>query len=274
MVEELNQKYRTKKLKCELYNDHFQNFKRYNIPKAQLVIADIPYNLGNNAYASSNQWYVDGDNKKGESDKANKSFFKTDENFNIVEYMHFCSKLLKKEPKETSSAPAMIVFCSFEQMHMVQELGKRYGFPKSYPLFFIKNYSSQVLKANMKIVGATEHAVVLYRNKLPKFRNGKTEHTKGKMVFNWMEWRRDNSKIYPKIHPTQKPVSILKALIEIFTDEGDVVIDPCAGSGTTLRAAYELGRSAYGFEIDKGFYKDSSEQMLKDIEPCQQNKMW
>ena len=38
-------------MKLNLYNDHFQNFKRYNIPKAQLVIADIPYNLRNNAYA-------------------------------------------------------------------------------------------------------------------------------------------------------------------------------------------------------------------------------
>lgn len=87
------------KTKMELHHDHFQNFKRYNIPKAQLVIADIPYNLGNNAYASSNQWYKDGDNKNGESEFANKSFFKTDENFNLAEYMHFCSRLLKKRTK-------------------------------------------------------------------------------------------------------------------------------------------------------------------------------
>jgi len=77
----------TNKIKMELYRDHFQNFKRYNIPRAQLVIADIPYNLGNNAYASSNQWYIDGDNKNGESKLANKSFFNTDENFNIAEYL-------------------------------------------------------------------------------------------------------------------------------------------------------------------------------------------
>lgn len=252
-----------KTVKMELYHDHFQNFKRYNVPRAQLVIADIPYNLGINAYASSNQWYVDGDNKNGESDKAGKSFFKTDEKFNLVEYMHFCSKLLKKEPKDKNEAPAMIVFCSFEQMHMVQELGAKYGFPKSYPLFFIKNYSSQVLKANMKIVGATEHAVVLYRDKLPKFRNGKTETQKGKMKFNWMEWEKDNPKVYPKIHPTQKPVAVIKKLIEIFTDPGDVVVDPCAGSGTTLRAAFELDRPSFGFEIEKQFYKDATEQMLK-----------
>ena len=44
-------------LKCELFNDNFENFKRYGIPKAQLIIADIPYNIGNNAYASNPMWY-------------------------------------------------------------------------------------------------------------------------------------------------------------------------------------------------------------------------
>lgn len=252
---------RKRKIKTELYHDHFQNFKRYNIPKAQLVIADIPYNLGNNAYASSNAWYVGGDNKNGESDKANKSFFKTDNNFNLVEYMHFCSKLLKKEPKEKSEAPAMIVFCSFEQIPMIAEYGEKYGFPKSYPLFFIKNYSPQVLKANMKIVGATEHAVVLYRDKLPKFRNGKRDTGKGKMIYNWMHWERDGKDV-PKLHPTQKPIKLLTRLIEIFTDPGDVVIDPVAGSGTTLRACREIGRSSYGFEIEKNFYLDAKTKML------------
>lgn len=252
----------TKKIKCELFRDNFQNYKRYGIPKAQLVIADIPYNLGNNAYASNPMWYVDGDNKNGESKKANKSFFNTDDNFRIAEYMHFCSKMLKKEPKEKGQAPAMIVFCAFDQIPMVVEYGKKHGFKNSYPLFFIKNYSAQVLKANMKIVGATEHAVVLYRDKLPKFNNGKSETQKGKMIFNWFEWRRDSGKEYPKLHPTQKPVNLLKQLIEIFTDEGDVVIDPVAGSGTTLRAAAELGRNCYGFEIDRKFYEDAKDKML------------
>jgi len=251
-----------KKQKIELFNDHFQNYKVYGIPKAQLVIADIPYNLGNNAYASNPQWYIEGDNKNGESKLANKEFFDTDKDFRIAEFMHFCSKMLKPEPKEKNKAPAMIVFCAFEQMQMVIDYGKKYGFMKSYPLVFIKNYSSQVLKANMKIVGATEYAVVLYRDKLPKFNNGKKEGESGKMIFNWFEWKRDSKKEYPKIHPTQKPVNLLKRLIEIFTDEGDVVIDPVAGSGTTLRACKELNRSCYGFEIKKNFYKEAQEQML------------
>lgn len=60
-------------MKFELFNDHFENAKRYNIPRAQLIIADIPYNLGNNAYASDPRWYKDGDNANGESQLAGKS---------------------------------------------------------------------------------------------------------------------------------------------------------------------------------------------------------
>ena len=159
------------KTKIELFHDNFQNYKTYNIPKAQLVIADIPYNIGADAYGSNPVWYVGGDNSNGESKKAKSQFFSTDDNFNLAEYMHFCSKLLIKEPKEKGKAPAMIVFCAFEQMQTIIEYGKRYGFKGNIPLTFIKNYSAQVLKANMRIVGATEHAVILYRDKLPKFNN-------------------------------------------------------------------------------------------------------
>lgn len=253
---------RKKPLKCELYNDNFQNFKRYNIPKAQLVIADIPYNIGNNFYGSNPMWYNGGDNKNGESKLAGKAAFNSDYNFNIAEYFHFCNRLLKKEPTKSngrgksSDAPCMIVFCSFQQIPKVIEYAKKHGFKNNIPLTFIKNYSAQVLKANMRIVGATEHAVLLYRDKLPKFRND------GHMVFDWFEWKRDGKSV-PKIHPTQKPVSVLKRLIEILTDPGDVVIDPCAGSGSTLRAAHELGRSAYGFEISRDFYRRANEEMLK-----------
>ena len=250
MMEEVRQK----KIKIELYNDHFQNYKRYQIPKAQLVIADIPYNVGNNAYGSNPSWYIDGDNKNGESELAGKQFFDTDKNFNLAEYMHFCSKMLIPEPKERGKAPCMIVFCSFEQQPGVIEEAKKHGFNKYIPLVFIKNYSPQVLKANMRVLGATEYALVLYRDKLPKFNNN------GKMIFNWFNWEKDNS--YPKIHPTQKPIPVLKRLIEIFTDEYDVVIDPVAGSATTLRACMELNRSCYGFEIKKDFYKEAKEKML------------
>ena len=271
-------------MKTILINDNFQNYKRYGIPKAQLVIADIPYNVGTNFYGSNPSWYVGGDNKNGESKLAGKAAFNTDFNFNIAEYFHFCNRLLKKEPEKSngrgksSDAPCMIVFCAFEQIPMVIKYAEKHGFKHNIPLVFCKNYSPQVLKANMRICGATEYALVLYRDKLPKFRNGvqtdengKNIPNTGKMIFNWFSWERDKKDI-PKIHPAQKPVNVLKTLIGIFTDPGDVVIDPCAGSGSTLRACMELGRNSYGFEISKDFYRRAKEEMLA-YKPDEQMKL-
>ena len=252
-------------VKCVLIHDNFQNFKSHAIPRAQLVVADLPYNIGGNFYASNPSWWKGGRVENGESDKAHKAAFNTDYSFNIAEYFAFCNRLLKKEPKTGErDAPCMIVFCAFQQIPEVIRQAEKYGFKNYFPMVFCKNYSPQVLKANMKIVGATEYALVLYRGKLPKFRNA-DENGKTHMVFNWMEWRRDGKEV-PKIHPSQKPISVLKRLIEIFTDPGDVVIDPCAGSGATLRAARELGRHSYGFEVSTEFYRKAKEQMLGEVE--------
>lgn len=245
--------------RIKLFNDHFQNYKVYGIPKAQLIIADIPYNIGNNAYGSNPKWYIDGDNKNGESELAGKQFFDTDKDFRPPEFMHFCNRMLIKEPKARGKAPCMIVFCAFEQQFQLIELAKEYGLNNYINLVFRKNFSAQVLKANMRIVGNCEYAVLFYRDKLPKFNNN------GKMIFNCLDWERDN--ITPKVHPTQKPIGVIENLIRIFTDENDVVIDPVAGSGVTLLAAKNLGRRAYGFEIKKDFYKVANEKILTSTKP-------
>lgn len=237
--------------RIKLYNDHFQNYKVYGIPKAQLIIADIPYNVGVDAYGSNPQWYVDGDNANGASEFAGKTFFDTDERFKIPEFLHFCSKMLRPEPKEKGKAPCMIVFCSFEQQFELIEEAKKHGLNKYINLVFRKNFSAQVLKANMRVVGNCEYAIMLYREKLPKFNN------KGNMVFNCLDWPRENGNV--KIHPTQKPVALLERLIELFTDENEIVIDPVAGSGSTLIAAKRTNRKAYGFEIKKEFVSKANE---------------
>ena len=112
-----------------------------------------------------------GDNKNGESDKGRKAFFDTDNDFRIAEYMHFCSKLkLKKEPKEKGKAPAMIVFCSFEQMQMVAVWEKIRGKFKIISIIFIKKVIGTSIKGNMKIVGATNtqlfYIVISYQSSI------------------------------------------------------------------------------------------------------------
>jgi site-specific DNA-methyltransferase (adenine-specific) len=64
-----------------------------------------------------------------------------------------------------------------------------------------------------------------------------------------------------KLHPNQKPVKLMKRLIKLFTDEYDVVIDPVAGSGSTLIAAKELKRHSYGFEVYKEFYQKAQDRI-------------
>ena len=154
-----------------LYNDSFQNWKSHDIQKAQLILTDIPYQLGNNMYGSNPMWYEGGDNKNGESKFAGKQAFDTDSKagFRIAEFFHFCSNLLKKEPKQTGDAGCMILFCAYEQQ---------------------------------------------------------------------------------------------EELIELYTDIDDVVIDCCAGSGTTLLASANLGRRAYGFELKREYVKAFYEKLL------------
>lgn len=259
-----NPEFRMLNNRVGLFNGTMQDFKRTGIPKAQLILTDIPYSLGTNAYGSNPMWYNQGSNENGESEFAGESFFTTDENFKPAEMMHFAAQMLKPEPKERegrtkSTSPCMIVFCEFMQQFYLIELGKRYGFNHYINLVFRKNYSAQVLKANMKIVGNCEYGLVLYRDKLPKFNNN------GTMVFNCMDWQRDLG--MPRIHETQKPIPLLQRLIELFTDPDDVVIDPCAGSGSTLIAAANLGRKAYGLEISKRFYVDARDAMQNYIQP-------
>lgn len=57
-----------------------------------------------------------------------------------------------------------------------------------------------------------------------------------------------------RLHPTQKPLALCEYLIKTYTDEGDTVLDSCAGSGTTLLAAKNTGRQYIGFETDPHYF--------------------
>lgn len=62
-------------------------------------------------------------------------------------------------------------------------------------------------------------------------------------------------------HPTEKPVALLKQLIEVTTTENEIVVDPFAGVASTLVAAKELKRSFFGCEIDEGYYRKGADRI-------------
>lgn len=83
---------------------------------------------------------------------------------------------------------------------------------------------------------------------------------------NLIEFDRDSN----RIHPTQKPVDLLRYLILTYTNEGDTVLDNCMGSGTTAVAAIRERRHFIGFELNKEYYDASirrikAEQMQKTL---------
>lgn len=67
------------------------------------------------------------------------------------------------------------------------------------------------------------------------------------------------------LHPTQKPVALLEYLIKTYTNEGEVVLDNCMGSGSTCVAAVNTGRHYIGFELDPGYF-DIACQRLDEAE--------
>lgn len=69
------------------------------------------------------------------------------------------------------------------------------------------------------------------------------------------------------LHPTQKPLALMEYLIKTYTNEGDVVIDNCFGSGTTGVAAKKTGRVFIGIELDEDYFKIGSERINKTSVP-------
>lgn len=64
-----------------------------------------------------------------------------------------------------------------------------------------------------------------------------------------------------RIHPTQKPVSLLEYLIKIYSNKGDTILDNCIGSGTTAVACINTGRNFVGCEIDEEYYRLANERL-------------
>jgi len=74
-------------------------------------------------------------------------------------------------------------------------------------------------------------------------------------------FQRDNN----KIHPTQKPVALFKYLIKTYTNEGDLVLDNCMGSGTTGVACKNLNRNFIGIELDPEYFKIAEKRINENL---------
>lgn len=66
-------------------------------------------------------------------------------------------------------------------------------------------------------------------------------------------------------HPTQKPIEVMRWLVALVSDDGDSILDPFMGSGTTLRAAKDLGRRAIGIEIEERYCEIAARRLSQEV---------
>lgn len=155
-----------------------------------------------------------------------------------------------------------------------------------YEWIWEKNTATGFMNAKKMPLKAHENIVVFY-SKLPtynpqftfgkpykKTRNAKidTGSNYGKVGINKRTDIDNDGKRYPRsvlefnreelaIHPTQKPTSLFEYLIKTYTNEGDLVLDNCIGSGTTAVASINTGRNYIGFEIDSSYFKIANKRI-------------
>lgn len=78
-----------------------------------------------------------------------------------------------------------------------------------------------------------------------------------------LKFQRDNPR--KRLHPTQKPISLLEYLIKTYTNEGETVLDNCMGSGSTGIACVNTNRNFIGIELDKKYFDIAKERVLNEV---------
>jgi site-specific DNA-methyltransferase (adenine-specific) len=77
----------------------------------------------------------------------------------------------------------------------------------------------------------------------------------------WMGVMKESEHTERRVHPTQKPVALMAEIIKHYTNEGDTVLDPYMGSGTTGVACVQTGRNFIGIEIDEGYFNIAKQRI-------------
>ena len=78
---------------------------------------------------------------------------------------------------------------------------------------------------------------------------------------NILEFKNKNGSSKKRLHPTEKPVELLKYLIEIYTNEGETILDNCMGSGSTGVACVNTNRNFIGIELDENYFNIAKERI-------------
>jgi DNA modification methylase len=135
-----------------------------------------------------------------------------------------------------------------------------YIFYDKLPFYNILEHHTNIAKkSNSFCIIDTDESV--YKTKLKRVTGRQWEPALPKSVLTFDI----TNKSKKKLHPTQKPIELIKWLIKYYSKEGDTILDPTFGCGTTAVACNALGRHFIGFELDTKYF-DIANELLKSNE--------
>lgn len=143
------------------------------------------------------------------------------------------------------------VFCSWHKIDEFKRLVERYFTLKNVLVWNKNNHGSGDLTGSF----APKHEFILFAHKGRRALNRRIPDV---LPFDRVHGSR-------MIHPTEKPAALLETLVELSTAPGETVLDPFAGSGSTLRAARKIGRGGLGFEMSTEYALAAATRLFADL---------
>lgn len=234
--------------------------------EADLIVADPPYNLSGDDSISLNK-DSDGDGRfGGEWSQTNESWDKMDGE----EYLTFSERWISESKRVLSPSGSIVIFGSYHNIGLMNTLLSDGGFEMLNEIIWFKRNAMPNLQCNRftasheNILWATPDNDSGYTFNYEETKSWPCEservNEKGKQIRSVWDIPNNKSKIEQEYnHPTQKPLRVLERIIRATSSEGDWVIVPFAGSGSTLVSANLNRRRFTGIEVEEEYIKTARE---------------
>lgn len=223
-----------------LNGDCIEMFKQIDDESVDLIITDPPYNLGN--FMKERQTNL----KKMRSNFFGDAGWDDDSYEDWIKHMN---SFLKESRRVLKKGGAIIIFMSVIKVESIINLAQNNGlYYKTTGVW----HKTNPMPRNMNLHFINSNECWIYFTN--KSKTG-TFNNKGKAIHDFFESSVTpaSEKKYGK-HPTQKPESLIEALVKILSNENDTILDCFMGSGTTGVVSKRLGRNFIGIELNKEYF--------------------
>lgn len=231
---------------CIINANCLDAFHKIDDNSINLILTDPPYNLG---------LFM---KKRATNLKAMRpNFFGAAgwDNLDFDTWKDSMDKMFEECARVSCTGASMIMFMSIIKVETIIKIAEKHGFYyKTTGIWHKQNPMPRNM--NLHFINSTEAWLYFtYKKKTGTFNNN------GKVVHDFFESSTtpSNEKKFGK-HPTQKPVALLETFINLLTNEGDVVLDPFMGSGSTGVAALKHKRKFIGVELHQEYCKISEKR--------------